>query len=120
MKEFRIILEEREIDDDLEPISRKTVANQYMSSPIEDDEYYKYAIKQMCQDTIDKYIEQKDEMPSVPVKSIKDHDRELARQVCAKISRFIDKMKGVKFDERRIFVELENLKIEIQKEFEDE
>lgn len=48
----------------------------------------------------------------------KAHDRELVRQVCAKISRFIDKMKGVKFDERKMFVELENLKIEIQKEFE--
>ena len=81
MKEFRIILEEREIDDDLEPISRKTVANQYMSSPIEDDEYYEYAIKQMCQDTIDKFIERKDEMPSVPVKSIKDHDREKDKRI---------------------------------------
>ena len=86
MKEFRIILEEREIDDDLEPISRKTVANQYMSSPIEDDEYYEYAIKQMCQDTIDKFIEQKDKMPSVPIKSINDHDRELVKEVCEKIS----------------------------------
>lgn len=53
-----------------------------------------------------------------PLHSIKAHDRELVRQVCAKISRFIDKMKGVKFDERKMFVELENLKIEIQKEFE--
>ena len=85
MKEFRIILEEREINDDLEPISRKTVANQYISSPIEDDEYYEYAIKQMCQDTIDKFIEQKDEMPSIPVKSIKDYDRKLVKELCEKI-----------------------------------
>ena len=60
----------------------------------------------------------KERHKNCPLQLIKDHDRELVRQVCAKISRFIDKMKGVKFDERRIFVELENLKIEIQKEFE--
>ena len=51
-------------------------------------------------------------------KNLKQHDRELVKEVCEKISRFIDKMKGVKFDERRMFVELENLKIEIQKDFE--
>ena len=91
MKEFRILLEEREINDDLEPISRKTVANQYMSSPIEDDEYYEYVIKQICQETIDKFIEQKDEMPSIPVKSIKDHDRELVKEVCEKIEDWCNK-----------------------------
>lgn len=96
MKEFRIILEEREINDDLEPISRKTVANQYISSPIEDDEYYEYAIKQMCQDTIDKFIEQKDEMPSIPVKSINDYNLKLVKEVCEKIRKEIESQTDVR------------------------
>lgn len=99
MKEFRIILEEREIDDDLEPISRKTVANQYISSPIEDDEYYEYAIKQMCQDTIDKFIEQKDEMPSIPVKSINDYNLKLVKEVCEKIRDMAHKVGKLEFCE---------------------
>lgn len=123
MKEFRIILEEREINDDLEPISRKTVANQYMSSPIEDDEYYEYAIKQMCQDTIDKFIEQKDEMPSIPVKSIKDYDRELVKEVCDKFRKWCKNIREWTYDSSHRVLDLHNLDEflkQIKKDFEDE